>query len=264
MNRKQFIQSYGADCVNWTWSWSFVNHAKRFVIFGIWEDHQKKRISLILHKNWVYGPKGHKSSGYGQSLEHIHLVEHEGYSLRTFPMERGLRRPEEGELSSSAITGFKPELTDGRLIALPDGWYVASIDEDYETIAQAIEPEEEPDGYPEGGKYTISINAYERSREARVACLKHFGSSCQVCQVDFGTQYGDLGEGYIHVHHIVPISKIGKDYIVDPIKDLVPVCPNCHAMLHRKIDPLTVGELQAILESQRSKAALLAMSAPSA
>ena len=51
--------------------------------------------------------------------------------------------------------------------------------------------------------------------------------------MDFENMYGELGKGFIHVHHIVPISMIGKEYKIDPIKDLVPVCPNCHAMLHR-------------------------------
>ena len=61
--------------------------------------------------------------------------------------------------------------------------------------------------------------------------------------------YGEFGQGFIHVHHIVPISKIGKEYKIDPIKDLVPVCPNCHAMLHRGKDEnvLTIDELKKII-----------------
>ena len=51
--------------------------------------------------------------------------------------------------------------------------------------------------------------------------------------MDFEETYGELGRGFIHVHHLVPISSIGKTYQIDPINDLAPVCPNCHAMLHR-------------------------------
>ena len=74
---------------------------------------------------------------------------------------------------------------------------------------------------------------------------------CSVCGTDFHKMYGELGKGFIHVHHIVPISMIGKEYKLDPIKDLVPVCPNCHAMLHRGEDGkvLTIEELKKIIET---------------
>lgn len=51
-----------------------------------------------------------------------------------------------------------------------------------------------------------------------------------------------------HVHHIVPVSQIGLDYVIDPLKDLIPVCPNCHSMLHRKDPPLIPEELKRIVE----------------
>jgi 5-methylcytosine-specific restriction protein A len=59
--------------------------------------------------------------------------------------------------------------------------------------------------------------------------------------------YGDLGKGFIHVHHIVPISEIGTSYKVDPIKDLVPVCPNCHSMMHRLNPVITIADLKSII-----------------
>ena len=55
-----------------------------------------------------------------------------------------------------------------------------------------------------------------------------------ICGFDFEKTYGEIGKGFIHVHHIVPVSEIGESYRVDYEKDLIPVCPNCHAMLHRK------------------------------
>ena len=61
---------------------------------------------------------------------------------------------------------------------------------------------------------------------------------------DFARVFGALGEGFIHVHHIVPIGKIGKEYKIDPIADLIPVCPNCHAMIHRTEPPLTIEQLR--------------------
>ena len=99
----------------------------------------------------------------------------------------------------------------------------------------------------EGAKKTITVNQYERNQIARQKCIKINGCRCAVCGIDFESMYGDIGRGFIHVHHIVPISSIGESYKVDPVTDLVPVCPNCHAMLHRgkggKV--LTVEELRA-------------------
>lgn len=221
----------------------------------MWQDDQKGKVGPILLKAWEISPKGRRKSGYGQAYEHIRLIENEGYRLRTFPMMGVPRYPNEGELSPAAIAEFTPELADARLVALPDGWYAASFDEDYETIPQALDLGAEPDAFPEGAKSTVVINAYERNREARQACLRHHGLSCQPCGINFEELYGDLGAGYIHVHHIVPIHRIGKSYNVDPIKDLIPVCPNCHAMVHRRSEPLTVAELREILMAQRSKKA---------
>jgi 5-methylcytosine-specific restriction protein A len=71
-----------------------------------------------------------------------------------------------------------------------------------------------------------------------------------VCGLDFEERYGKLGKGFIHVHHIVEISKIGKKYKVDPKKDLRPVCPNCHAMLHRNFKVMSIDGLKAILAAR--------------
>lgn len=110
-------------------------------------------------------------------------------------------------------------------------------------------PDELPQGftYAEGTGQQVTVNRYERSLEARNACLAHHGNTCQVCALDFSEKYGELGAGFIHVHHRVSIASIGKEYCVDPVKDLVPVCPNCHAMLHRREPPLEIEELHTLL-----------------
>lgn len=96
----------------------------------------------------------------------------------------------------------------------------------------------------EGALRRITVNAYERDVTARRACISHFGTACRVCGFDFGATYGELGSGFIHVHHTRPLSDVRTGYAVDPKRDLVPVCPNCHAMLHQTSPPLTVAELQ--------------------
>jgi 5-methylcytosine-specific restriction protein A len=92
---------------------------------------------------------------------------------------------------------------------------------------------------------------YERNPKARAACIAHHGCKCAVCGFDFATAYGPIGEGFIHVHHILAIGKIGKEYKVDPINHLIPVCPNCHAMIHRTDPALTIERLRKTLKEQK-------------
>ncbi len=100
----------------------------------------------------------------------------------------------------------------------------------------------------EGALRRITVNAYERDATARRACITHFGTVCRVCDFDFGATYGELGKGFIHVHHTRPLSEVRAGYAVDPKLDLIPVCPNCHAMLHQNSPPLTIEELQKFLQ----------------
>ncbi len=102
--------------------------------------------------------------------------------------------------------------------------------------------------YWEGSVTTITVNAYERNAGARAACIDHFGYRCSACDIDFEETYGSIGREFIHVHHITPISKVGKSYEIDPIHDLRPVCPNCHSMLHRKEPPLSISDLRRLLK----------------
>jgi hypothetical protein len=107
----------------------------------------------------------------------------------------------------------------------------------------------------EGASKTVTVNRFERNPAARSACIARHGSTCAVCGIDFGATYGVIGEGFIHVHHVVPISEVGGEYVINPITDLVPVCPNCHAMLHRgSAVPRSVSELQKIVTSMGTAA----------
>ncbi len=101
----------------------------------------------------------------------------------------------------------------------------------------------------EGATRFVSINVYERNSSARSACIAHYGGRCQVCDMDFEVRYGDIGRGFIHVHHLKQLSAIRAEYVVDPIRDLRPVCPNCHAMLHQSEPPLTITEAKRRLRA---------------
>lgn len=103
------------------------------------------------------------------------------------------------------------------------------------------------DGVIEGASKTINAKIYERDRGARLKCIGHWGWQCHVCTFDFVAIYGDLGKGFIHVHHLKPLGEIGEAHILDPVADLRPVCPNCHAMLHRCTPALSIEVLKSYL-----------------
>lgn len=89
----------------------------------------------------------------------------------------------------------------------------------------------------------------------RRKAIEIHGSTCIACGFDFEKTYGTHGKGFIEVHHIKPLSTYdGKEVNVDPYKDLVPLCANCHRMVHRNKDEvLTIEELKEIIESNRKR-----------
>lgn len=95
---------------------------------------------------------------------------------------------------------------------------------------------EDDDSYDgtEGKPIKVTLTKYERDPKAREKCLEAHGTACAVCGIDFGKVYGPEFAGKIEVHHKIPISEIGEEYVIDPVNDLVPVCPNCHTALHSK------------------------------
>lgn len=101
----------------------------------------------------------------------------------------------------------------------------------------------------EGASKKVSVNKYERSPKARNLAINYHGTNCVVCGFCFEDYYGEIGKDYIHIHHIIPLNVKKEEYRINYKKDLVPVCPNCHAMLHRKVDgkDITISELKKII-----------------
>jgi hypothetical protein len=102
----------------------------------------------------------------------------------------------------------------------------------------------------EGKALDIILNKYERSRVARLLCIKHHGAVCCVCGFNPKITYGIEFENKIHVHHKKMISESEGEYIVDHINDLCPVCPNCHMIIHSRKQPYTIEEVKAFLKKQ--------------
>lgn len=98
----------------------------------------------------------------------------------------------------------------------------------------------------EGATKQVQVNVFERDSKARQQCIDYYGLNCVACNFHFELAYGQLAKGYIHVHHLTPLSEINEEYVVNPIEDLRPVCPNCHAMLHQKGVPSGIDGINEI------------------
>jgi hypothetical protein len=124
-----------------------------------------------------------------------------------------------------------------------------------EALRPAENPEMQPNQHhearprtllPEGARHQGVSEWAERNPKARAACIAVHGTQCSVCGFDFEGAYGIIGRGFVHVHHLAPLATAAEQRDIDPIQDLRPVCPNCHAMLHRRTPPFSVTELQRI------------------
>jgi len=105
--------------------------------------------------------------------------------------------------------------------------------------------------YTEGTPNQVSVTKYERNPFARKKCLEHYGFSCVVCDFNFEKTYGQIGKDFIHVHHLKQVATVGQTYEVDPVKDLRPVCPNCHSIIHKQKTPLTIEEVTQFIIKNR-------------
>lgn len=107
------------------------------------------------------------------------------------------------------------------------------------------------EGYrEEGRRINAACSKYERSRFNRRLCLNHYGYRCNACGILLAEKYGDAGRDLIHVHHLTPVSMMEGPAILNPIKDLVPLCPNCHNVAHRRTPPYNLDELREFLGNE--------------
>lgn len=112
---------------------------------------------------------------------------------------------------------------------------------------------DEGDTLIEGAKKQIVVNAYERNVKARNECIEYYKKinngqvKCEICGFNFGDIYGNQFRDKINIHHIVEIAQIGQEYIINPKEDLIPVCPNCHYILHCKKPAYKPEEVKRML-----------------
>jgi 5-methylcytosine-specific restriction protein A len=106
--------------------------------------------------------------------------------------------------------------------------------------------------YWEGNPQQNLSTTSERNIRARNDCIKINGYICKVCGQKMENIYGEIGKNFIHVHHIVFHSSKKGNHKIDPKNDLITVCPNCHSMLHKKLNGeyLSIEELKKIIKKQ--------------
>jgi putative restriction endonuclease len=110
-------------------------------------------------------------------------------------------------------------------------------------------PDAELESAEEGSKVLRYVTTYERDPKYRRQALAIHGLRCKACDVDMGERYGAYAHGLIHVHHVVPVSTYSMPKKIDPGTELVPVCPNCHAVIHRRKDStLTIADVRRLLK----------------
>jgi 5-methylcytosine-specific restriction protein A len=249
-NRKAFMDRHGAVSRSPFWSWSFVNHRKQFVIIGVWDRHAKGKQALILSEAWERGETGRRKPGYEESREHLRLVEKRGYALYTYPMIFSTAKKGEIGKGTAKIDGFIPILTLRQLRKHGANWYATDGGEPTDT---PLPKDVDPKRVPAGQWREFSGTHYEREPGPRMTCLHYHGYRCQGCGYKMADIYGVVAERIIHVHHLTPVSTLPKGYRIDPINEMVPLCPNCHSVVHARKYPLTIKQLKRTLMTARKK-----------
>ena len=223
--------------------WSFVNEDEKFVIFGAWRHVEENKRHLIFSDSWKR-LNGRNQGGYTHSQKHLELIAEEGYKLFIFYQTA---HPRADQNKPAKFKDFVPELHAKELLIDGENYFAIDLDEKLNLSINTPEVTSNHQEYWEGNRTTELSTKYERNPDARIACLAKKGYSCEVCEFDFYKKYGEIGKGYIHVHHTVRVADRKRPYKVNPITDLVPLCPNCHAMTHKRIPPYSTAELKDII-----------------
>lgn len=109
------------------------------------------------------------------------------------------------------------------------------------------------EGAREGRRIVYYGRKYERNPRNRKAAIRIHGLTCMACGLNFEEKYGELGQGFIEVHHVKPLNSLDEEIVVNPETDLVCLCSNCHSMIHRKKNYImSLDELREVLEKKQN------------
>ena len=200
---------------------------------GVVVDNEYNDEDCLNEKYWIKPDEYQKGKDHYVKIQIIDSVDDDRLLLNHLK-EQGLTTVQWPSRATDSLISYIESILCDRSIEYPD-----RDDDEY---------------FMEGSKKSIYVSKYERNPGARLKCIQKNGTRCHICNMDFGETYGDFAKGFIHVHHIVPIHEIGENYKIDPERELLPVCPNCHAMLHHKREDGSYylpDELKRVLEKRR-------------
>lgn len=120
-------------------------------------------------------------------------------------------------------------------------------------VSSTLQPDEEEEEKQrlEGRMTEAKVLRRQRNRQARQQCLEASGYKCYICGFDFEKTYGEIGKGFLEVHHKRPISTYDEEHEI-PQSELVPLCSNCHSMVHRRKEAMDVDELKNIVQNKQN------------
>jgi predicted HNH restriction endonuclease len=154
------------------------------------------------------------------------------------------RRPNTAKTHSPGLVAFIMREVGARPVQPA---YIGSHFDSNSTIAEEIPVD---DDFEEGTAIKVLVNRYERDPAARERCINHYGTKCAACGMSLADRYGPQALGLIHVHHLTPLASQGKRRVVNPIRDLRPVYPNCHAVIHAANPPRSVAEVKRMVRER--------------
>jgi hypothetical protein len=206
--------------------------------------------------HWIVARRGvDKVLGIGRVTSDYQYREYDEQNIRHFRNVEWLSRQERTLQPPTAGTTV-------RRLERDNNWWgaISSILSGLEEASPVtLVNEAERQKFTEGRATKALVKRIERSSEARRACIEHYMREngwdhieCAICTFSFNQKYGEIGDGFIHIHHLKPLHEIDEEYQVNPEDDLVPVCPNCHAMLHKETPPLTVKKLQKCIAKTKA------------
>jgi 5-methylcytosine-specific restriction enzyme A len=100
--------------------------------------------------------------------------------------------------------------------------------------------------YQEGQRAIAEIKVTARNPKLVASAKKRHGFKCQVCDFSFEERYGELGRGFIEVHHLVRLASADSPR-KSTTEDVRVVCANCHRMIHKRTPPVPLEELRQLL-----------------
>ena len=213
-------------------------HAHYFgtaIVSGFYKDTKSEKNDFYCEiKDFVPFSKSVPIKIHGEYIEHIPETRRNNY------FRDGVRSINK-QVYDKIVSTSEIELKNNKIVEYPTN-----------DLNQGLSLALESESFMEGDKKFRYSAYYERNPRLRLIAILIHGYDCQVCNFNFKNFYGEIGEGFIHIHHLKPISNYGKNNKINPKEDLAALCANCHSMVHRyKNKTINIEELKTFIDKQK-------------